>query len=300
MFYVLLRGLRLSRFMLVLAVAGSLLGCSRNADSPSKPEESPIAAVPVTHSNPASADAIAAMHRPFSEATVSLPPPGSIRPPQTTAAGKDVGAIYEQIAGVHGKGGLWETIRFITPAGKRISYTAVIKTDLGDIHLEFFPDKAPNHVRNFLALAKTGYYDGLAFDFLNNSKVDGQAWIYAVAGCPLGTFESGTNIGYWLEPEINDLTHDQGAVGAWRDAVPDEQGEIPLESAGCKFYINVNKAPWMDGNYTIFARVTQGLDVVRRIAQAPLAADEPGSTPEMGRPQQPVTIRSVVVDQKEQ
>lgn len=288
MFCSLYRGTRYSWLVLALAAAGSLCGCTKNSDKSNESKEipTPVATVPVTDSNPASpaVDLTAALHKPFNEATTPFGPTVSKRPNGKTAAGKNFGEIYEQIAGVKGKAGLWETIRFVSPAGKPIRYQAVIKTDLGDIHLDLFPDKAPNHVRNFIALAKVGYYDGLAFDFIN-----AQPLAFVVAGCPLGTFETGTNLGYWLLPEISDIPHGEGVVGALRDAIPDG---IPLESAGCKFYINVSEAKWMDGTYTIFGKVTQGLDVVRKLSQAP--------TLEGGRPQQPMIIRSVVIDQKEQ
>ena len=50
-------------------------------------------------------------------------------------------------------GGLWEQIRFMTPQGKRIKYEAVVKTDAGEFRIELLADAAPNHVRNFIALA---------------------------------------------------------------------------------------------------------------------------------------------------
>ena len=66
------------------------------------------------------------------------------------------------------------------------------------------------------------------------------------------------SIGYWLKPEFNPkATHEPGTVGA-------SHGE-EVESAACKFYINLSKAEWMDGSFTLFGKVTKGLDVVRAI-----------------------------------
>src|SRR5262249_12321190 len=103
------------------------------------------------------------------------------------------------------------------------------------------------------------------------------------AGCPLGTGEPGLgSIGYWMKPEVSDkVRHVPGTVGAWH-------GE-EVESAACKFYITLSDAAPLDGSWTIFGRVTQGLDVARTIRMRPVREDEPD------RPQQPVVIRSVTV-----
>ena len=82
-----------------------------------------------------------------------------------------------------------------------------------------------------------------------------------------------------MKPELSpDVKHEVGTVGAWH-------GE-PLESAACKFYIILGKTPGMD-NYTVFGKVTQGLDVARKIREQPVRMDE------KDRPQRPVVIRSV-------
>lgn len=283
-----------ARLFTIALLAGLLSGCSKN-----KKED---AANPADQGNTAAkiqpvdtANAFAFLHRSFKDATVAEPPDGAKRPPDVTAAGKSVGMMYEQIAGVNGTGGLWDQIRFVTPEGKRISYSATIKTDLGDIDLELYPDAAPNHVRNFVALAKVGYFDGLAFDFVMNQMIDEMPWTCVLAGCPLSTAEAGFgSIGYWLQPEYSDKnSHEPGTIGAWHD--------LALDSAASKFYINLTKAPWLDLGYTIFGRVTKGLEIAQKISAQPLQVDE-GSSPraeeKSGRPRQPVIMRSVTIHTK--
>src|SRR5207245_467740 len=110
-----------------------------------------------------------------------------------------------------------------------IRYTADLETDLGMIEIELFPEAAPNHVRNFIALAQAGYYDGLPLHRSLRGQVAEQTLAYLEGGCPLGTGEFGFgSIGYWLKPEISPtLTHEEGSVGA-------VHGDI-AESAACKF-----------------------------------------------------------------
>ena len=116
---------------------------------------------------------------------------------------------------------LWDSIRFTTPDGKRIDYTAVLDTDLGEIEISLRPDAAPNHVRNFVALIRAGYYDGMRFDRIHHEvspDQPGDPLDYVEGGCPLdkGDPEDGS-IGYWLKPEDGPalgLHHEIGAVGA--------------------------------------------------------------------------------------
>lgn len=239
----------------------------------------PVSLQPAAPSGP-----LAHLDMPFKEATVD-PPEDAETPPTKTVTGKNVARLYEQIVGNEGKGGLWEKIKFISAEGKRIKYQAHIKTDQGTMTLDFHADDAPNHVRSFIALAKVGYFDGLPFHHLLNSSVEGQKWTYIEAACPLGTGEPGQgSIGYWLLPEISEkLVHDEGTVGAWHGPT--------LESAACKFYISLTKAPWMDGGYTIFGKITQGLDVARKISQGPVE--------EGFRAKEPVLMREVTITSTE-
>jgi peptidyl-prolyl cis-trans isomerase B (cyclophilin B) len=222
---------------------------------------------------------------PFKDAVVFEPPDGEKRPPDRTFAGKNVAALFEEIAGQEGVPGLWDKIALTTPDGKYRRCTAHLKTDLGTIEIELFPDAAPNHVRNFIALAQAGYYDGLPFHRTLSQKVEGQTLAYLEGGCPLGTGEFGVgSLGYWLKPEIAPhLTHEEGTLGAVR-------GES-VESAACKFYITLTRSPGMDGSYTVFGRITKGLDIAHTINKRPVV--EEGDLSD--RPREPVIVREVTV-----
>src|SRR5262249_52614617 len=150
------------------------------------------------------------------------------------------------------------------PAGKKLAYTAVVKTEHGVIKIDLWPDVAPIHVRNFVALARAGYYDGLEFDRTAREEYkdeDGNPGVFEVleGGCPIGTGDpSYGSIGYWLKPELNEkIEHAEGTIGAWHAE--------ELETAACKFYITLSKAPWMDGHWSVFGKISQGLEVARTI-----------------------------------
>src|SRR5262249_53423865 len=153
-------------------------------------------------------------------------------------------------------------------------YRAVLETKLGNLEIDLKPELAPNHVRNFIALARAGYYDGLLFDSIVHQVSPDKPEIKVdliSAGNPTGmddaAFASYGSIGYWLKPEFVELAlHEEGAVGAIH-------GE-EADTAACRFYIMLSKAPNMDGNNTVFGKVTKGLDVARKIATQPFKVDE--------------------------
>lgn len=222
---------------------------------------------------------------PFKEAVLLDPPDGVVRPPDKTFAGKNVAQMFLQIGGKENAPGLFDQVALATPEGKPLRYTAGIKTDLGEIEVELLSEAAPNHVRNFIALARAGYYDGLLFE--RSSRVlDGETPAILYGGCPLGTGEVGQgSIGYWMKPELaRELTHEEGTLGAWHH--PDTP-----ESAACRFYITLTKAAGMDGAYTIFGKIRRGLDVAHTINKRPNRGNDPFSD----EPVEPVVIRSVTV-----
>ena len=230
-------------------------------------------------------------HEPFEKVTRSGddPPPNSNPPPDVTASGKPVYKIYKEVLQ------LWDTIRFVTPDGKPIHYAATVETDFGNIEIELRPDLAPNHVRNFVALAKAGYYDDLLFDRICHEENEGESGKVVFdsieAGCPLGTGEPGNgSIGYWLKPEFPPanvkVTHEPGTVGACHG--------IEADTAACRFYITLCKAPFLDGNFTVFGKVSQGLDVARIIAKQPVREDETDVAGSY-RPSKPITIKKVTI-----
>ncbi len=262
-------------------IGAMLGGCSHKEESAAAPAAQAHPETPSSPESPSAADP--RWHQSFVDATVTDPPPDQ-RPPDLTMTGKSVGKLYTQVVGI------WDGIRFTTPSGQPIHYRAVLDTDEGEIEITLRPDLAPNHVRSFIALSRVGYYDGLVFERTVHEEVEGQpgSRIELIeGGCPLGTGEVGQgSIGYWLKPEFNPQgVHEEGTVGACH-------GER-ADTAACKFYINLGPAPGMDGQYTVFGKVTRGLDVARKILTLPVRSD--AEYPEGDRPVKPLVIRKVTI-----
>ena len=125
-----------------------------------------------------------------------------------------------------------------------------IETDRGDLVVSFFPDDAPMHVAAFLKLVKAGFYDGLTFHRVEPGFV-------VQGGDPNGDGTGGP--GYRLPAEFNARPHVRGTLAMARSADPD--------SAGSQFYLCLNDARFLDGQYTVFGTLTGGyeaLDAIRR------------------------------------
>jgi peptidyl-prolyl cis-trans isomerase B (cyclophilin B) len=136
---------------------------------------------------------------------------------------------------------------------------AIIKTEYGDITLQFFPDVAPNHVDNFISLAEKGYYNGTIF----HRVIPG----FMIQGGDPNTKSEDRSIhgtggpGYALKAEFNKMHHKKGILSMARTPDPD--------SAGSQFFICVNDAPHLNGQYTVFGQVISGMDVVEKIVSEP-------------------------------
>jgi peptidyl-prolyl cis-trans isomerase B (cyclophilin B) len=149
---------------------------------------------------------------------------------------------------------------------------AVIETSMGNIIVEFFPDRAPDHVRQFLRLAASGVYDGTAF----HRVVPG----FVIQGGYLPTRkepldERQNSFVRPLQPEFNDTLHDRGIVSMARGAEP--------ASATSSFFIVLAPAPSLDKQYSAFGRIVDGLDVVAKIEAVPVAGDTPVTRVEVNR-----------------
>lgn len=231
-----------------------------------------------------------AQHQSFADAARQgdNPPEGAERPPDTTCTGKTVAKLYAEVAR------LWDTVQFVNAAGKRVVYSVLLDTDRGPIEIEMRPDIAPNHVRNFVALAVAGYYDGMKFDHVVHDEPEDKTLP------PLELIEAGStqgngdpaddSLGYWVNSEAEKkgaakLPHEAGTVGACHGAEED--------NSGCRFYISLGKAPYLDGKFTTFGKVTRGLDVARTIFMQPAIENRQdfGS----GRPLTPTVIRKATV-----
>jgi cyclophilin family peptidyl-prolyl cis-trans isomerase len=126
---------------------------------------------------------------------------------------------------------------------------AVIETSKGTIKFRFFSADAPKTCENFITLAGKGFYNGLTFHRVEpNFVIQG--------GDPNGNGSGGP--GYNIKAEFNKNPHLEGTVAMARASDPD--------SAGSQFYICLAPAPFLDGKYTVFGQVTEGLDVVHKIA----------------------------------
>jgi peptidyl-prolyl cis-trans isomerase B (cyclophilin B) len=144
------------------------------------------------------------------------------------------------------------------------AYRAVLETSMGKITIEFTPDKAPEHVRNFLRLAQAGVYDGMGFHRVAKGFVIQTGYLPSRSE-PLS--ESQQRLVRNLQPEFNDTTHLKGTVSMAR-------GESPA-SADMSFFIVLGPSPVLDGKYTAFGRVVEGIQVVEAIEQVPVNGEAP-------------------------
>lgn len=148
----------------------------------------------------------------------------------------------------------------------------------GDVmKFELYPDIAPNTVKNFISLVKKGFYDGLIFHrIIEGFMIQG--------GDPDGNGTGGP--GYSIKGEFsdngfdNDLKHEPGVLSMARSMMPD--------SAGSQFFIMHKAAPHLDGAYAAFGKITEGLDVVNKLATVPTGWGD--------KPLEDQVIKSVTVD----
>ena len=153
-----------------------------------------------------------------------------------------------------------------------------ITMENGDVmKAELYPEIAPNTVNNFISLVSKGYYDGLIFHrVISGFMIQG--------GCPQGTGMGGP--GYCIKGEFsqngfkNDLKHTEGVLSMAR--------AMHHDSAGSQFFIMHKTSPHLDGAYAAFGKITEGMEVVNRIA------DE--RTDYSDRPLSEQKIKSMTVD----
>jgi len=144
------------------------------------------------------------------------------------------------------------------------SYRAVLETSAGPITLAFFPDKAPGHVRQFLRLAQAGVFDTTAFHRVVPGFVI-QTGALTSRATPLTAKQQ--SLVHNLEPEFNDTKHVKGIVSMAR-------GDDPA-SATTSFFICTGDSPALDGKYTAFGRVVDGMQTVDTIEAAPRNGEAP-------------------------
>ena len=149
--------------------------------------------------------------------------------------------------------------------------------DGGKIVAELYPEVAPQSVYNFISLIKKGFYDGLIFHrCIYGFMIQG--------GCPDGTGMGGP--GYSIKGEFtqnrfpNDLKHDRGVLSMARTMAPD--------SAGSQFFIMVEQAPHLDGQYASFGKVIEGMEVADAIVSTKRDWND--------KPRQPQRMKKVTVE----
>lgn len=162
----------------------------------------------------------------------------------------------------------------------------ITMADGGRIVCELYPEKAPQSVRNMIALANKGFYDGLIFHrVISGFMIQG--------GDPQGTGMGGP--GYRIKGEFkhngfsqNNLKHDRGVLSMARSMMPD--------TAGSQFFIMHDKAPHLDGEYAAFGKVIEGMDVVDAIANT---ATDYNDRPKAEQKMKKVTSETFGVDYPE-
>jgi peptidyl-prolyl cis-trans isomerase B (cyclophilin B) len=138
---------------------------------------------------------------------------------------------------------------------------AILETKFGEIELEFFPDKAPGHVKNFLDLARKGFYNGTTFHrVIPGFMIQGGDPNTKDQKAPRERHGTG-GPGYTIKAEFNDTAHKRGVLSMARAQSPD--------SAGCQFFICVADSNFLDRQYTAFGRVVRGMEVADQIVKAP-------------------------------
>ena len=159
-----------------------------------------------------------------------------------------------------------------------MSEVAILTTTAGEMILEFWPDVAPGHVKNFTDLAKKGFYDGTCFHRVikgfmiqggdPNTKDDAQQQLWGTGGP-----------GYQIKAEFNDKPHVRGVLSMARSNNPN--------TAGSQFFICHGDPRFLDRQYTAFGRLIKGDDVLEKIATTPT---QPGD-----RPVKKVSLTSVKI-----
>ena len=163
------------------------------------------------------------------------------------------------------------------PMSQYENKVAEIHTSAGEIDIRFFPDVAPNHVKNFIDLAEKGFYNGSKFHRVIPGFMIQGGDPNTISGSPStwGTGGSGKNVA----AEFNSVSHKRGIVSMARSNDPN--------SASSQFFIVVKDSTFLDKQYTVFGQVTKGMEVADKIVDAPRDASD--------RPNSPTTIDKIVI-----
>ena len=127
--------------------------------------------------------------------------------------------------------------------------TIILETSKGTVVIELRPDLAPNHAARMKELAREGFYDGIVF----HRVIDG---FMAQVGCPRGNGTGGSDKPD-LKAEFSQEKHVRGTISAARSSNPD--------SANSQFFIVYDDAPWLNGQYSVYGRVIEGMENVDKL-----------------------------------
>lgn len=153
---------------------------------------------------------------------------------------------------------------------KNANYTAVVKTNKGDIKIELFARENPITVNNFVFLAQQGFYDGIIFHrVISDFMIQG--------GCPLGTGVGGP--GYVITDEFSQENRNNRGTISMANAGPN--------TGGSQFFINLVNNNFLDGRHPVFGKVTEGMEVVDLIGNTATTAGD--------RPVQNIVIESIEI-----
>jgi len=163
---------------------------------------------------------------------------------------------------------------------------ATLQTDMGDITVKFFYDKAPHHVQNFVDLAASGFYDGSLFHrVIPGFMIQGGDPNTKKPEDPMRPYGTGGNVvdgkEVRLKAEFNDTSHKRGILSMARSQDPN--------SASSQFFVVVKDSTFLDHQYSAFGEVVSGMDVADKIAAAPRGAND--------RPNQPIHIKKILLTQ---
>ena len=163
------------------------------------------------------------------------------------------------------------------PMSQYENKVAELHTSAGEIDIRFFPDVAPNHVKNFIDLAEKGFYNGTKFHRVIPGFMIQGGDPNTVSGSPAtwGTGGSGKNVA----AEFNSISHKRGIVSMARSN--------DKNSASSQFFIVTSDSTFLDNQYTVFGQVTKGMDVADKIVNAPKGAQD--------RPNSPTSIDKIVI-----
>ncbi len=137
-----------------------------------------------------------------------------------------------------------------------MSDTLILELKSGNVTIEMRPDLAPNHCARIKELVESGFYDGLKF----HRVIDG---FMAQTGCPKGTGTGGS--GQNLKAEFTKAPFERGTLGMARSQSPD--------SGDSQFYIMFDRSPHLDGQYTVWGQVTEGMEHVDAIKRGSASAN---------------------------